>query len=119
MSWRNKFWWLPFGGVPEISAADLNAKLSSGAAPQLVDVRSRREWNSSHIAGSVNSPITVFRSDMASLKLDPSLPVVAICLSAHRSIPAVRVLRDAGFGDVCQLQGGMRAWWEAGLPTVK
>jgi rhodanese-related sulfurtransferase len=29
------------------------------------------------------------------------------------------VLRAAGFEDVCQLQGGMGAWWIAGLPVVK
>jgi hypothetical protein len=45
----------------------------------------------------------------ATLGLDPSRPVVAICLTAHRSIPAVRLLRNRGF-DAAQLAGGMRAW---------
>jgi rhodanese-related sulfurtransferase len=43
--------------------------------------------------------------------------VVAICLTAHRSIPAVRLLRENGF-EARQLQGGMLAWRAAQLPEV-
>jgi rhodanese-related sulfurtransferase len=44
--------------------------------------------------------------------------VVAICLSAHRSPPGVRLLRQAGI-DARQLAGGMLAWRRAGLPVVR
>jgi rhodanese-related sulfurtransferase len=40
--------------------------------------------------------------------------VVAICLTAHRSIPAVRLLRARGF-EAAQLAGGMLAWRVAGF----
>jgi rhodanese-related sulfurtransferase len=119
MAVRSKLWWLPFGSVPEVSPEDLHAKLAGGGAPQILDVRTPREWRASRIEGAVNVPITSLRAGLESLSLDPRRPVVAICLSAHRSIPAVRVLREAGFVDVCQLQGGMRAWWKAGLPVVE
>jgi len=39
--------------------------------------------------------------------------IVAVCLSAHRSIPAVAALRDNGYVNACQLQGGMLAWWSS------
>ena len=110
------FWWWPFGKVPEVSASQLDAlRGQRGALPQLVDVRTPSEWQSGHIAGAVNVPITEFGSRIAGLKLDPKRPIVAICRSAHRSIPAVRLLRQHGFDDVCQLQGGMLAWLKAGL----
>ena len=51
------------------------------------------------------------------LGLERGRPVVAICLTAHRSIPAVRLLRRAGF-DAAQLAGGMLAWRAAGFPEV-
>jgi rhodanese-related sulfurtransferase len=114
-----RFWWLPFGEVPEISPTDLAERLGLADAPQIVDVRTRAEWKASRIEGALNAPITSLKSELEGLGLDPAKPVVAICLSAHRSIPAVRVLRAAGFEDVCQLQGGMGAWWIAGLPVVK
>jgi rhodanese-related sulfurtransferase len=115
----NRFWWVPFGSVPEISAGDLHACITEGRAPCLLDVRTNREWVASRISGAVNLPITDFRSGLDALELDRGGAIVTICLTAHRSIPAVRALRAAGFRDVRQLQGGMRAWWKAGLPVVE
>ena len=106
--------WLPFGGVPEIDAQTLARQLRDGATPQLVDVRTELEWNRSHIAGAVCVPVTQLKARMPSLALDKSRPVIAICLSGHRSIPAVRLLRANGF-EACQLRKGMQAWWAAGL----
>ena len=108
-------WWLPFGRVPEVTAGDLAARLGRGEAVQLVDVRSPSEFRGGHIAGAVNVPITEAPGQLGSLGLDAKRPVVAICLSAHRSIPAVRLLQRQGF-DAAQLAGGMLAWRAAGLP---
>ena len=115
---KRLLWWLPFGRVAEIDAAALVARLSEASPPQVLDVRTRTEWRASHIAGSSNVPITKLRQRLASLSLDRERPVVAICLSAHRSVPAVRLLNAYGFKDVRQLRGGMLAWWRKGLPTV-
>ena len=106
--------WLPFGGVPEIDAQTLVQQLRDGATPQILDVRTEFEWNQSRIAGAVCVPVTQLKARLASLALDKSRPVIAICLSGHRSIPAVRLLRANGF-DACQLRKGMQAWWAAGL----
>ncbi|MGD9223920.1 MAG: rhodanese-like domain-containing protein [Desulfobacteraceae bacterium] len=119
MSLRSIFWWLPFGSVPEISPMDLHKKLTNGQPPQILDVRTDKEWGDSRIKGAVNVPITSLRATLNSLDLDPDRPTVTICRSAHRSIPAVRLLSNVGFTDICQLKGGMQAWWKAGLPTVK
>ncbi len=110
-------WWLPFGHVAEISALELKQQLEQTDTIQLLDVRTHMEWTRSRIAGSVNVPVGKLRSRLPSLGLDPQRPVVAICLSAHRSIPAVRLLRSHGFESVCQLHGGMLAWWHHHLPT--
>ena len=111
-------WWLPFGSVAEVDAPELHARLRDAAPPQLLDVRSPLEWRASRIVGAVNVPVTELKGRVATLGLDRRRPIVAICLSAHRSIPAVRMLRARGF-DALQLRGGMRAWWAAGLPVQK
>jgi len=111
------FWWLPFGRVDEISAFQLNERLAAQPQPQIVDVRSRAEWRRSHIAGAVSVPLPELRLRLDELQLDSARPVVAICLSAHRSIPAVRLLQMRGFPDAVQLQGGMLAWWREEFPT--
>jgi len=111
-------WWWPLGRVPELAAAELARRLAAEPNPQIVDVRTRLEYDAGHIAGARSSPILSFRQILPSLELDPRRPVYVICLTAHRSPPAVRMLRDQGF-DAHQLASGMNAWWREKLPTTK
>jgi rhodanese-related sulfurtransferase len=113
------FWWWPFGRVSEIPARELHALLHEGGpAPQLLDVRTVAEWEAGHVAGALNVPVLELGTRLAELELDPGRRIVAICRSAHRSIPAVRLLQRHGFARACQLQGGMLAWQAAALPVV-
>lgn len=111
--------WAPFGAVPEIRAEELHAALAGADPPVLVDVRTRTEWEQSHIEGAIPAPIVRFEAELDRLAIDPARPVVVICLSAHRSIPAVRVLRARGFQAAAQLEGGMLAWWRRRYPCVR
>ena len=102
---------MPLGRVPELSCEELNQLVKNDAVPiQILDVRTRAEWQSGHINGAINIPIINLSGAVDRLPFDKNIPVVAICLSAHRSIPAVRVLKDLGYSDVRQLAGGIRAW---------
>jgi rhodanese-related sulfurtransferase len=109
--------WVPLGDVPSIDARTLRARLEAGEPIQLVDVRSALEHRASRIAGARSVPLASLADRLDGLALDRARPVVAICLSAHRSIPAVRLLQERGFEDAAQLTGGMAAWWAARLPT--
>jgi rhodanese-related sulfurtransferase len=108
-------WWLPFGRVPEVEPASLAALLDREPRPQVLDVRTPAEFMRGHVRGAVNVAVTSLPSRLESLGLDRSRPVVAICLTAHRSIPATRLLRQRGF-EAVQLTGGMLAWRAARLP---
>jgi rhodanese-related sulfurtransferase len=112
-------WWLPFGQVPEVDAAALARALATPEPPRLLDVRTRGEWEGSRIPGARNLGVRSLKRKLPALDWDRRRPVVAICLSAHRSIPAVRLLMQAGFSDVRQLRGGMIAWWRQGLPVER
>ena len=116
---QRALWWLPFGHVPEISPSELHERLNGTPLPQILDVRTVMEWKRSHIVGSINVPISELRRRLPTLNLDVDRPVVAVCLSAHRSIPAVRLLQIHGFDNVTQLAGGMLAWWRKELPTTR
>jgi rhodanese-related sulfurtransferase len=110
-------WWIPFGSVPEVRPSELAEEMAGKAPPLLLDVRTAAEFASGHLKGAVNVPVTALPGKLSSLGIPEGRQVVAICLSAHRSPPAVRLLRQAGL-DARQLAGGMLAWRLAGNPVV-
>jgi len=82
---------------------------------QVVDVRTAEEFKQGYIKGAVNFDWlneTAF-SEQAK-KLDKSQPVYVYCLSGVRSGKAADWLAANGFTKVINLDGGFKAWKEAG-----
>ena len=52
-------------------------------------------------------------------RADPGAPVVVYCQSGLRSMLAAKALKDLGYTDVTNLQGGFQKWVQSGLPVVK
>ena len=114
------FWWLPMGSVPEVSARDLQSEITkTRGSLQILDVRTSGEYAQGASKGALLMPISTLKNRIEALPYDRSKPVVAICRSAHRSIPAVRLLRAAGYSDVRQLQGGMLSWQALNYPLTR
>lgn len=107
------FWFLPFGRVPEIPPAELKRWLDEGRPLQIFDARSGLEYRQGTIGGASHAPVTEMPRSMSRQKLNPSIPVVVLCLSGHRSLPGVRWLRARGY-EAYSLQGGVLAWKKAG-----
>ena len=109
-------WWRMKGEVPELTPEELARKVDAGEV-QILDVRTAPEFRAERIEGAIHVPIGDLAEALPTLQLDRDRPVAAICLTAHRSIAAVRLLSRHGY-QVVQLQGGMNAWRRAGLPRV-
>lgn len=74
----------------------------------ILDVRSRDEYASGHLPGSLNIPHTELRGRLDELKATvDNRPVRVLCGSGVRSHIAHRVLDHAGF-DSASLSGGMQ-----------
>ena len=106
---------LPLAKSGTIKPAELYAQMQEGTAPIIVDVRMPAEWMAMRIGAVVNLPINHLAE--LSSKLDPNLPVVAVCNSAYRSSLAAGILQRKGFKHVSSLEGGSAAWIEAGFPV--
>jgi len=106
---------LPLATSGTITPADLYQQMQNGTAPIIVDVRMPQEWMAMRIGTVVNLPINHL-ADL-SRKLDPNLPVVAVCNSAYRSSLAAGILQRQGFKEVSSLAGGSAAWIDAGYPV--
>ena len=65
----------------------------------LVDVRSRREFETDHIPGTCNIPLDELPSRLSELKA-MTTPLVVFCFSGGRSAMAQQWLMNAGLKDV-------------------
>ncbi len=52
------------------------------------------------------------------LPLDKSRPLLVYCRSGRMSSSAVKQLETLGYETIYHLEGGMRAWNDAGLPLI-
>lgn len=86
---------------------------------QLLDVRTRDEFDEGHIANAilidVNDSTFV---QQATTVLDKQRPVALYCRSGRRSARAASLLTAQGFA-VTNLGGGVMAWKDAGKALVK
>lgn len=104
-------------GQEAIAPKDFEKKIKGNT--QLIDVRSPEEYASGHIPNfeNINIAAVGFKDKMA--KLDKLKPVFVYCAVGGRSAQAASMLRDMGFTEVYDLKGGIRAWANAGLPTIR
>ncbi len=90
----------------------------AGVAVPIVDVRSRAEFEERRIAGSVNVPLELLKSNIRQHAPTEDVPVAVYCLSGGRASQAAKTLKALGYKTVVNL-GGIRAWkgeFESGKP---
>ena len=85
----------------------------------VIDVRTAEEFATGHIARSRNIVANQIPEGLAGLKLDKSAPVILVCASGRRTVPLIGKLKKAGYSEVFSLDGGLKAWSDAGLLLVK
>jgi rhodanese-related sulfurtransferase len=103
------------GAVTVMQAAALHAGDGAGPTPLLVDVRESGEFTALRAPGAVLVPLSSFGQHIDALPRDRQL--LMICRSGIRSLNAGNVLVQHGFVNVVNVEGGMIAWQQAGLPT--
>ncbi len=82
----------------------------------ILDIRTPEEFAGGHLAGAINIDYYAddFEDRLAALDLD--VPYVMYCNSGNRSGNSLPVMDSLGFQEVYELDGGIQAWFGAGLP---
>jgi sulfur-carrier protein adenylyltransferase/sulfurtransferase len=93
-----------------ITVHDLKAKMDSGEAFHLVDVREPGEFEIVRIPGGVLLPQQHILDGSALPTLPTDRPVILYCRSGVRSADCLAVLHRAGFDDATHVGGGVLAW---------
>jgi len=91
-----------------ITAGQLKTAIDSGKRPVLLDVREPYEYSLCHLESSMLIPVEELDTRLGELKRDSE--IVVYCHVGIRSASAVRLLRQAGFSNVRNLQGGIDEW---------
>jgi rhodanese-related sulfurtransferase len=100
--------------VKDLSAEDVARGLTQGRI-MLVDVREPNETAIESYPDAVLMPLSQF--DPSALPDPAGKEVVFACGSGKRSMTAALAAQEAGLPYDAHLEGGMRAWKAAGLPT--
>ncbi|MCG2419280.1 rhodanese-like domain-containing protein [Aequorivita sp. F47161] len=91
-----------------------NAVRDSGNL-QLIDVRTKEEYGEDHLETAQNICVTDddFREKVAKLNKDE--PVYLYCRSGKRSAKAAQIMKEMGFKEIYDMEGGFLNWDSQGL----
>jgi rhodanese-related sulfurtransferase len=92
--------------------------LSQAPNPQLIDVRTPKEFAEGYLPGATLMDIKDANFDSQILTLDRNRPVFVYCRSGKRSLEAANVLEKHKFKVVYNLEGGIIAWKNKGKAVV-
>ena len=101
-------WFAAPQGVPTISVRELKSRLDNKEALTLIDVREPYEYEIARIDGSRLIPLGELETRVS--ELPRTGPLILQCHSGGRSEHATRLLQEAGFENVFNLEGGIDAW---------
>lgn len=103
-----------------LNAQDFKAKMDALSNEQLIDLRTHGELHGAGpIAGAQNLDYNAGRLNGALGSLDKSAPVMVYCASGGRSAKAYKLLKEFGFKEVYDLDGGIGAWVSSGFKVER
>lgn len=76
----------------------------------LIDVRTPDEFNAGHIEKAINHNFYDDNFSNQFAQYDKKKPVMVYCKSGGRSGKTYKILKDMGFSEVYDLQGGYSKW---------
>jgi molybdopterin/thiamine biosynthesis adenylyltransferase/rhodanese-related sulfurtransferase len=104
--------------LPEIGVQDLKEKLEAGERVAVLDVREPHEYEVANLEaqGAKLIPLGELPERLAELNQNDEIAVH--CKTGGRSARAVKILQNAGFGNVYNVEGGITAWSEEIDPSI-
>lgn len=100
--------------IKELTVADLNLKISGGHVFYLIDVRESVEFEQGSIVQAIHLSKGIIERDIEKQIPNYETEIVVYCSGGFRSCLVADNLQKMGYRQVTSLQGGLRAWLEAG-----
>lgn len=95
---------------------EVKARLDRGERFHFIDVREDHEFAKDHARGAVHIGRGILERDIETVIPDKGAEIVLYCGGGFRSALSAESLQRMGYTRVASMDGGMRAWREAGYP---
>jgi len=102
--------------IKECSIAEVKAKLDRGEPFHFIDVREDHEFAKDHARGARHLGRGILERDIETVIPDKQAGIILYCGGGFRSALAADNLQQMGYANVRSMDGGIRAWREAGYP---
>jgi rhodanese-related sulfurtransferase len=103
--------------IKQTDVAAVLARLKAGEKLRLVDVREDNEWAKGRIAGATHLGKGVIERDVEAAIPDKSAEIILYCGGGFRSALSADNMQKMGYRNVISMDGGWRAWVDAGGPV--
>ena len=120
-AWAREY---PVETITSMDVRELRERLNTvGAASRghppllLIDVRQQSEWDEGHIPGAIH--FEGGRVAWEPLQFPYDQPLAIQCSSGNRSMSVSSVLRRRGYGNLIQVEGGIKEWQKNGFEITR
>lgn len=104
--------------VPFMSLAELSERIGGNSRDFVIlDLREREAFQAGHIPGAKHLPRGQLELRVNVELPDPTVRILTSCEFGKISTLAAATLRELGYGRVAALDGGIKAWRDAGYPV--
>lgn len=107
------------GRVKECTIEQAKARLDRGEALYFLDVREDFEFTKDHAKGARHLGKGIIERDVESLIPNKQEAIVLYCGGGYRSVLAADALQQMGYTNVVSMDGGIKAWRDAGYPMER
>ena len=102
--------------IKECTVADAKARLDRGEPLYFIDVREDHEFAKDRARGARHLGKGILERDIETVVPDKRASIILYCGGGYRSVLAADALRQMGYTNVVSMDGGIKAWRDAGYP---
>ena len=103
--------------IKECHVEEARERMKAGA--DLIDVREDNEFERDHAEGARHMGRGIIERDIVQAYPDKDTELILYCGGGFRSALAADMLQKMGYTNVASMDGGWKAWKDAGAPTAR
>ena len=105
--------------IKELSPAEVKKMIDAQEKIILLDVRDKEEFETGYIPDAINISRGMLEFKVNMVIPDKTATIVVYCGIDLRGPLATKTLNDLGYKKAANINGGLKAWKDAGYPVTK